>query len=113
MGNSDGLVAQVQAAGQRAGERFWELPLPDDYRKDIDSEVADMKNIGKPGQAGTIVAGLFLREFVNGVPWAHLDVAATSRADEDDGYIRKGSTGFGVRTLVDLVMQFEKPGRHR
>ncbi|MEY2567856.1 MAG: leucyl aminopeptidase [Actinomycetota bacterium] len=113
MGNDDSLLAQVQAAGDRAGERYWTLPLPDDYRKDIDSEVADMKNIGKPGQAGTIVAGLFLREFVNGVPWAHLDVAATSRADEDDGYIRKGSTGFGVRTLVDLVMQFEKPGRRR
>ncbi|MDQ1373177.1 MAG: leucyl aminopeptidase [Actinomycetota bacterium] len=109
MGNDDGLLAQVQAAGDRAGERFWTLPLPDDYRKDIDSEVADMKNIGKPGQAGTIVAGLFLREFVGGVPWAHLDVAATSRADEDDGYVRKGSTGFGVRTLVELVMHFEKP----
>jgi leucyl aminopeptidase len=110
MGNHDGLLDQVHAAAERAGERFWTLPLPDDYRKDIDSEVADMKNIGKGG-AGTIIAGLFLREFVDGVPWAHLDVAATSRADEDDGYVRKGSTGFGVRTLIELVMSFEKPKR--
>jgi leucyl aminopeptidase len=112
MGNHAGLLAQVQAAGERVGERFWTLPLPDDYRKDIDSEVADMKNIGKPGQAGTIVAGLFLREFVGDVPWAHLDVAATARTDEDDGYVRKGSTGFGVRTLIELVTTFEKPRGH-
>ncbi|MEY2474990.1 MAG: leucyl aminopeptidase [Actinomycetota bacterium] len=112
MGNDDGFLAQVHAAAERAGERFWTLPLPDDYRKDIDSDIADMKNIGKGG-AGTIIAGLFLREFVDGVPWAHLDVAATSRSDEDDGYIRKGSTGFGVRTLIELVMGFEKPKRTR
>jgi leucyl aminopeptidase len=110
MGNDEGFLAQVHAAGERAGERFWTLPLPDDYRKDIDSDIADMKNIGKGG-AGTIIAGLFLREFVDGVPWAHLDVAATSRSDEDDGYTRKGSTGFGVRTLIELVMHFEKPKR--
>ena len=108
MGNHDGFLDQLHAAAERTGERFWTLPLPDDYRKDIDSDVADMKNIGKGG-AGTIIAGLFLREFVNGVPWAHLDVAATSRADEDDGYIRKGSTGFGVRTLIELCLSFEKP----
>jgi leucyl aminopeptidase len=112
MGNDEGFLAQVHAAADRAGERFWTLPLPDDYRKDIDSDIADMKNIGKGG-AGTIIAGLFLREFVGDVPWAHFDVAATSRADEDDGYIRKGSTGFGVRTLIELVMAFEKPRRQR
>jgi leucyl aminopeptidase len=111
MGNHDGLLAQVEAAAERAGERFWTLPLPDDYRKDIDSEVADMKNIGRAGQAGTIIAGLFLREFVGDVPWAHLDVAATARTDEDEGYQRKGSTGFGVRTLIELVTNFEKPRR--
>jgi leucyl aminopeptidase len=107
------LLHQIRDAGQRAGERLWELPLPDDYRKDIESEIADLKNIGRAGQAGTIIGGLFLREFVGDVPWAHLDVAATSRADEDDGYIRKGSTGFGVRTLIELVMSFEKPGRRQ
>jgi leucyl aminopeptidase len=70
--------------------------------------VADIKNIGRPGQAGTIIGGLFLREFVGDVPWAHLDVAATARTDEDEGYTRKGSTGFGVRTLIELVAEFQR-----
>ena len=100
MVNNAALLEQVRAAAERAGEKVWELPLADDYRKDIDSEVADIKNIGRPGQAGTIIGGLFLREFVAGIPWAHLDVAATARTDEDEGYTRKGSTGFGVRTLI-------------
>jgi leucyl aminopeptidase len=73
--------------------------------------VADMKNIGRPGQAGTLVAGLFLREFVDDTPWAHLDIAGPSRSDEDSGYLRKGGTGFGVRTLVELLTTFEKPRR--
>ena len=111
MGNNDGFVEQVQGAAARAGEGVWPLPLPDEYRRDIDSEVADMKNIGRPGQAGTLIAGLFLREFVDDTPWAHLDIAGPSRSDEDSGYIRRGATGFGVRTLVELLTTFEKPKR--
>ena len=109
MGNPEVWVAQVRAAAERAGELVWPLPLPDDYRKDIDSEVADIKNIGKPGQAGTLIAVLFLREFVEGVPWAHLDIAGPARADDDDGYLRTGSTGFGVRTLIELALNFRRP----
>jgi leucyl aminopeptidase len=109
MVNNGNLLDQVRSAGDRAGERLWELPLPDDYRKHMDSEVADIKNIGRPAQAGTIIGGLFLREFVDGIPWAHLDVAATARTDEDEGYTRKGATGFGVRTLIELVSEFKKP----
>ena len=108
MVNNAALLEQVRAAAERAGEKVWELPLADDYRKDIDSEVADIKNIGRPGQAGTIIGGLFLREFVGDVPWAHLDVAATARTDEDEGYTRNGSTGFGVRTLIELVAEFQR-----
>ena len=111
MGNHDGFVGQVSAASERAGEPTWVMPLPDMYRKDIDSDVADVKNIGKPGQAGTLIGGLFLKEFVADVPWAHLDIAGPARSDEDDGYIRKGGTGYGVRTLIELALSFEKPKR--
>ncbi|HZT65611.1 MAG TPA: leucyl aminopeptidase [Acidimicrobiales bacterium] len=103
MGNDDEFTGEVQAAAARAGEKVWVLPLPEEYRKDIDSEVADIKNIGAPGQAGTLIAGLFLKEFVGDVPWAHLDIAGTARSDADDGYITKGGTGFGVRTLIELL----------
>jgi leucyl aminopeptidase len=109
MATNHDLLLKLRDAGERAGERLWELPLPDDYRTDIESEVADVKNIGRPGQAGTIIGGLFLKEFVGTIPWAHLDVAATARTDEDEGYVRKGSTGFGVRTLIEFVSAFRKP----
>jgi leucyl aminopeptidase len=103
MGNDDGLIGKVRVAADAAGEPVWHLPLPATYRKDIDSEIADMKNIGKAGGAGALVAGLFLQEFVDGVPWAHLDIAGPARAESDDGWIRRGGTGFGVRTLLALL----------
>jgi leucyl aminopeptidase len=106
MGNDDGLVGQVQAAAERAGEPVWPLPLPKAYRGDIDSEIADLKNIGQPGKAGALVAGLFLQEFVGDIPWAHLDVAGPARAEADDGYVKRGATGVGVRTLVELITGF-------
>lgn len=103
LGNEDTLLAEVEAAGQRAGEAIWRLPLPDEYRSHIESEVADMRNVGRPGQAGTIAAAMLLREFVGTVPWAHLDIAGPSRSDENSRYLTKGGTGFGVRTLVNLM----------
>jgi leucyl aminopeptidase len=109
MGNHPGFVEQVRAAGERAGEPSWPLPLPKEYRSHLDSEVADLKNIGKAGEAGTLVAGLFLQEFVDGLPWAHLDIAGPARAESDDGYVSKGGTGFGVRTLVEVLAGFERP----
>jgi leucyl aminopeptidase len=114
MGSHDGVMDQVRAAADRAGEPVWPLPLPEEYRCHIDSDVADIKNMGKPGEAGTLAAGLFLREFVGEVPWAHLDIAGPARSDSDDGYLPKGGTGFGVRTLVEFVRAFERPaGRRR
>jgi len=107
LGNHRGLVDQVVAAGERAGEPAWPLPLPEAYRCDIDSEIADLKNIGQPGKAGALVAGLFLQEFVGDIPWAHLDIAGPARADCDDGYVKKGATGVGVRTLVEFITSFE------
>ena len=107
MGNDDRLISAVQAASERAGEATWWLPLPDEYRSDIDSEVADMKNIGKPGSGGALVAALLLKEFVGDRPWVHLDIAGPSRSEEDSGEFRKGATGFGVRTLLELLDGYE------
>jgi leucyl aminopeptidase len=109
MGTDDGWSEQVRAAADRVGERAWPLPLPDDYRKLLDSEVADLRNIGTGGGAGSITAGLFLREFVDGAPWVHLDVAGTARAGADDGYVSRGGTGYGVRTFIELASTFKKP----
>jgi leucyl aminopeptidase len=111
MGNHEAWVDQVRAAADRAGERVWPLPLPTDYKPWIESDVADLRNIGKVKGAGTIVAGLFLQEFVGkGVAWAHLDIAGTAWwADSDQGFTSKGGTGWGVRTLLELAKRFRRP----
>ena len=111
MGNDDAWVATVQDAAARAGESVWHLPLPPEYRRELDSEGADLKNIGSSGTAGTLIAGLFLNEFTAGVPWTHLDIAGTARSDSDDGYVTKGGTGWGVRSLVELATSGPVPLR--
>src|SRR5690606_34575620 len=89
MGNDEALVASVREAGERTGERCWQLPLWDEYRPQIDSDVADLKNTGgRP--AGTVTAGLFLKEFAGEYPWAHLDIAGTAYRDDVPPYLRKG-----------------------
>jgi leucyl aminopeptidase len=103
MGTDDTLVRQVIAAGAAAGEPAWELPLVNAYRKQLDSEVADLRNVAAKPAAGAIMAGLFLKEFSGGRPWAHLDIAAPSWADSDDGWLTKGGTGWGTRTLIELL----------
>lgn len=103
LGNDEQLMSELRAASERAGEPIWPLPMPDEYRSHIDSEIADMRNVGRPGQAGTIAAAMLLREFVGEVPWAHLDIAGPARSDEDSRYLTKGGSGFGVRILVELV----------
>ena len=109
MGNHDAWVEQVRDAADRAGEPVWPLPLPEDYRRHIDSDVADVKNVGSDRYGGALTAGLFLKEFVGDVPWAHLDIAGPARSREDETYFGKGGTGFGVRTLLELLRSFEKP----
>ncbi|MBV8161342.1 MAG: leucyl aminopeptidase [Acidimicrobiia bacterium] len=113
MGNHDAWVEQVGDAAERAGETVWPLPLPDAYRKNIDSEVADIKNTGGDRYGGALTAGLFLKEFVADVPWAHLDIAGPARSEEDDAYTPKGASGFGVRTLVELLSRYRRPARAR
>lgn len=104
--NDDVLLDRLTDAAAGAGERTWPLPLAEEYRSDIDSEVADMKNIGKGGQAGAIVAALLLERFVDDTAWAHLDIAGPARSDEDSGVLTKGGTGFGVRTVLEFLERF-------
>ncbi|HML00344.1 MAG TPA: M17 family metallopeptidase, partial [Acidimicrobiales bacterium] len=104
--NNDTLMDLLGRAADSAGERTWPLPLVEEYRPHIESEVADMKNIGKSGQAGAIVAALLLERFVDEVPWAHLDIAGPARSEENSGVLTKGGTGFGVRLLLDFLDLF-------
>ena len=107
--NDDDLAARVEAAGRAAGEPLWRLPLPEQYAEHLDSEVADLKNTGRPGQAGAIAAALLLARFVGDVPWAHLDIAGPGRSGEAAGYLSKGGTAFGARTLVELAASYGPP----
>jgi leucyl aminopeptidase len=102
MGNDQTWVDAVRAAAERADEPMWQLPLPADYRKLLDSDVADLKNIGGP-YGGALTAGLFLKEFVGDTPWAHLDIAGPMRSETEDGWLAKGATAYGVRTFVELL----------
>jgi leucyl aminopeptidase len=101
MGNDQGLVDKLIACGRDAGEPLWQLPLVREYRDDLRSGVADLKNVGS--QAGTITAGLFLQEFVDGAAWAHLDIAGPAFYEKDSGYVPRGGTGFGIRTLIHYI----------
>jgi leucyl aminopeptidase len=108
--NDDGLAEQILEGAGRAGEPAWRLPLWKDYRRQLDSDVADLKNIGAASNASAIVAALFLQEFTDGRPWAHLDIAGPSWSDAEEGWLTKGGTGWGVRTLIEVAMRFEAPG---
>jgi len=102
LGNHDGLARQLIKAGERSGERLWQLPLWEDYAAQIKSHVADMKNIGgRP--AGTITAAAFLQKFADNYTWAHLDIAGTAWEDKGSPCVPKGGTGFGVRLLIDYL----------
>jgi leucyl aminopeptidase len=102
MGTDDGLVADLLEAGRQEGEPGWQLPLWTDYRRHIESAVADVKNIGNRW-GGAITAALFLKEFVGDVPWAHLDVAGTAFTETHSEYWPKGATGSPARTLIRYI----------
>ena len=103
LGNDDELVEELIAAGASAAEPLWRLPLVEAYESHIESDMADMKNIGSAGEAGTISAGLFLQRFTGSTPWAHLDIAGTGRSDKSSGYLSKGGTAFSLRTLLGYL----------
>jgi leucyl aminopeptidase len=104
MGNDSGLMDRVKKAASDAGEKVWELPMYDEYKDQIKSDVADMKNTGGRG-AGSITAAMLLKEFVGDTPWVHLDIAGVDNYDRDKGVIVKGASGIPVRTLVNLALQ--------
>jgi leucyl aminopeptidase len=106
LGTSDKLISQLEDAAARVDEPIWQLPLVKEYRRLLDSTVADMRNIGGPA-GGTITAGLFLSEFVGNTPWAHLDIAGPMKVDGDDGWMQRGATAFGTRLLIDTVTSFK------
>lgn len=112
IGNDQVLVNMVCEAADRADETVWQLPLDRRYRSELDSEIADLKNVGGD-DAGAITAALFLEEFVGDVPWAHIDIAGTSRVDRDESWRSKGATGFGARLLIELLMHFAPPQETR
>jgi len=107
LGNDQGWIDTVKASSARTDESLWQLPLAREYRKLLDSQVADMKNIGGP-LAGAITASLFLSEFVGTTKWAHLDIAGPMDSDSDDGWLSRGATGFGTRILIDLATSFTR-----
>jgi leucyl aminopeptidase len=108
LGNDQPFVDRVRAAAAETDEAIWQLPLERGYRKLLDSNVADMKNVGGP-YGGAILAALFLSEFVGDTPWAHLDIAGTMNSDADDGWLSRGASGFGTRLLIQLALDFTAP----
>jgi leucyl aminopeptidase len=103
MTNDDGLMGQLQAAAERAGEKIWRLPLGDDQREQLKSDPADIVN-SAGREAHPLQGGAFLSYFIaNGTPWAHLDIAGVADTEKELPYYAKGSTGWGVRTLVEWV----------
>jgi len=107
LSNNDQLAARLTEAGAQVGEPLWRLPLGPEYRKQIDSKVADIKNAGSDRSAGTITAACYLEEFVGDTPWAHLDIAGTAWNFTEKTYIPKGPSGTGVRTLLACLSQWE------
>ena len=108
MANDDGLREALERAGEATGELLWPLPLDDAYGEHVKGEVADVKNLGKGREAGSVAGGWFLRHFApEGAKWAHLDIAGTAWASSDPGkgYLGKGATGYGVRLLYELLRE--------
>ena len=103
LGNDDKLKSQLKAAGEKSGERVWEMPLWDEYFEQLKSDCADMRNIGGRG-GGMITAAIFLSKFVGNAPWVHLDIASTDWSASERAYISKGPTGIGTRLLIQYFL---------
>jgi leucyl aminopeptidase len=102
LGNDQKFITQIIEAGKKAGEKLWQLPLEQDYKEGLKSDVADMKNVTGKG-AGTITGALFLSEFVEVKHWAHIDIAGPGMGEKEQTYVPKGGTGFGIRTIVEYL----------
>jgi leucyl aminopeptidase len=106
-GNSQKLIDKVVKAGAEAGERLWQMPMYEEYKEQNKSDVADIKNSGGR-YGGAITAAQFLAEFAGDTPWVHIDIAGTARTDKERGYLVKGATGIGVRTLINFALASAK-----
>lgn len=102
MGNNDELVEKLIESGKRTGEKMWEMPLAEEYKDELKSPIADLKNVGGP-YGGTLNGGLFIQEFVGDTKWAHLDIAGPSWTDKPREYESRGGTGVMVRALADFL----------
>ena len=106
MTNDERLATRLTQAGEQAYERVWRLPLWEEYGGPlVKSDIADLKNVTNTGEAGTITAAKFLEQFVEGMRWAHLDIAGTAWTDKPKPYVPKGAVGIGVRLLIELMEQ--------
>ena len=108
---TDELANYFARAGERSGELLWRMPLVASYESHIESDVADMKNIGKPGKAGAISAALLLQHFTDSRPWVHFDIAGPGRSDAARGYVTKGATAFSARTIVEFLVAVANEAR--
>ena len=108
LANNDAIASQLEAAAATTAEGIWRLPLEHNYREQLNSEVADISNMGGE-YAGTTTAALFLNDFVDGIPWGHLDIAGTMKSDRDELWRSAGSTGFGARLLAEFATAFTSP----
>ena len=107
LGNDPRVMARIKESGERTYERVWELPMFEEYEKQIKSDVADVKNVGGRW-AGAITGAMFLKHFIGAYPWVHLDIAGTAMMEEASDYISKGGSGIGVRLLIDLLQHWKK-----
>jgi len=107
--NNQRLANAIVKAANKTGEKMWQMPLPEEYKEQNKSLIADIKNTGNR-YGGAITAALFLAEFIDDVPWAHIDIAGTASSNKESGYTVKGATGVGVRTLTELALSLAKQG---
>ncbi|NOY65103.1 MAG: leucyl aminopeptidase [Nitrospirae bacterium] len=105
MGNNERIIELLKTSAEKTGERLWHMPLYEDYKEYIKSDVADLKNTG--GRTGSLVtAGYFLKEFAEDTPWGHIDIASTAWTDRDRHYCPKGATGVGVRLIIQFLKEY-------
>lgn len=105
-GTNQEFTDRVLKSAKAAGEKMWPMPMDDEYREMIKGTMADIQNISNSKGGGAITGAMFIREFTNDLPWVHLDIAGTAWLDDAKAWMAKGATGVGVRTLVDLAMNF-------
>ena len=110
LSNDDSLSDYLKATGRTIGEHFWPLPMNDEYLEPMKGDLSDLRNAGNDRKAGTITAAKFLEQFVDGTPWAHLDIAGTANLDKGLPNAPKGASGIAVRTLVRAVENWPRKG---